>query len=210
MTPLASHILRGTLGLVAAPALLVAAACTGPPGIGGPCQAFNSGSDPCKQQLYFPSGLTRDPDVPVLYVSNGNSDLRYSGGTLATVDAAFFQCALDYVRRGYVPPTGADPCVAYADHLKLDPADLAKALVTTRPARQATSCGAGLAAAVDPSGNSYCCPTGMVVGATRVGGVDVCSRCRTDYDFDPARDGELAGAEKLGIQPKTVWKTRVT
>lgn len=33
------------------------------------------------------------------------------------------------------------------------------------------------------------------------------SRCIADYDFDPARDGELAAAEKLGLQPKTVWKT---
>jgi hypothetical protein len=35
----------------------------------------------------------------------------------------------------------------------------------------------------------------------------LCSRCIADYGFDPARDGELFGAEKLGIQPKAVWKT---
>jgi hypothetical protein len=35
----------------------------------------------------------------------------------------------------------------------------------------------------------------------------LCSRCVADYGFDPARDGELVGAEKLGIQPKAVWKT---
>jgi hypothetical protein len=35
----------------------------------------------------------------------------------------------------------------------------------------------------------------------------LCSRCIADYGFDPARDGELVGAEKLGIQPKAVWKT---
>ncbi len=33
------------------------------------------------------------------------------------------------------------------------------------------------------------------------------TRCIADYGFDPARDGELVGAEKLGIQPKPVWKT---
>jgi hypothetical protein len=35
----------------------------------------------------------------------------------------------------------------------------------------------------------------------------LCSRCVSDYGFDPARDGELVGAEKLGLQPKAVWKT---
>lgn len=35
----------------------------------------------------------------------------------------------------------------------------------------------------------------------------LCSRCFADYGFDPARDGELVGAEKLGLQPKPVWKT---
>ena len=30
----------------------------------------------------------------------------------------------------------------------------------------------------------------------------LCSRCIADYGFDPARDGELVGAEKLGTQPK--------
>jgi hypothetical protein len=35
----------------------------------------------------------------------------------------------------------------------------------------------------------------------------LCSRCLADYGFDPARDGELVGAEKLGTQPKAVWKT---
>ncbi len=35
----------------------------------------------------------------------------------------------------------------------------------------------------------------------------LCSRCIADYGFDPARDGELVGAEKLGMQPKAVWKT---
>ncbi|HEV3255328.1 MAG TPA: BREX-1 system phosphatase PglZ type B [Gemmataceae bacterium] len=34
----------------------------------------------------------------------------------------------------------------------------------------------------------------------------LCSRCIADYGFDPARDGELAGAERLGLQKKTSWK----
>jgi hypothetical protein len=35
----------------------------------------------------------------------------------------------------------------------------------------------------------------------------LCSRCRKDYDFDAERDGELAGAERLGMQDKASWKT---
>jgi hypothetical protein len=35
----------------------------------------------------------------------------------------------------------------------------------------------------------------------------LCSRCVADYGLDPVRDGELAGAEKLGTQPKSAWKT---
>jgi len=35
----------------------------------------------------------------------------------------------------------------------------------------------------------------------------LCSRCIADYGFDPARDGELAGAERLGLQEKQIWKT---
>jgi hypothetical protein len=35
----------------------------------------------------------------------------------------------------------------------------------------------------------------------------LCSRCQADYGFDPARDGELAGAEKLGLHERAVWKT---
>src|SRR5262249_4005072 len=33
------------------------------------------------------------------------------------------------------------------------------------------------------------------------------SRCIADYGFDPAGDGALGGAEKLGLQDKPIWKT---
>jgi hypothetical protein len=33
-----------------------------------------------------------------------------------------------------------------------------------------------------------------------------CSRCKTDYGFDPEKDGELAAAEKLGLQADDGWK----
>jgi len=35
----------------------------------------------------------------------------------------------------------------------------------------------------------------------------LCSRCKKEYGFDPVSDGELVGAELLGLQGKTAWKT---
>jgi hypothetical protein len=35
----------------------------------------------------------------------------------------------------------------------------------------------------------------------------LCSRCRSDYGFDPVKDGELVGAERLGLQAKPAWQT---
>jgi hypothetical protein len=35
----------------------------------------------------------------------------------------------------------------------------------------------------------------------------LCSRCKSDYGFDPIRDGELVGAERLGRQEKPAWRT---
>jgi hypothetical protein len=35
----------------------------------------------------------------------------------------------------------------------------------------------------------------------------LCSRCRSDYGFDPVEDGALVGAERLGLQAKPAWQT---
>jgi hypothetical protein len=35
----------------------------------------------------------------------------------------------------------------------------------------------------------------------------LCSRCKSDYGFDPVKDGELVGAERLGSQAKPAWQT---
>jgi hypothetical protein len=35
----------------------------------------------------------------------------------------------------------------------------------------------------------------------------LCSRCKSDYGFDPVKDGELVGAERLGSQAKAAWQT---
>ena len=35
----------------------------------------------------------------------------------------------------------------------------------------------------------------------------LCSRCKSDYGFDPVNDGALIGAERLGSQAKPAWQT---
>jgi hypothetical protein len=35
----------------------------------------------------------------------------------------------------------------------------------------------------------------------------LCSRCKSDYGFDPVKDGELVGAERLGSHAKPAWQT---
>jgi hypothetical protein len=58
------------------------------------------GTDPPKQQLYFPAGIVFDtqPDSMYAYVSNGNADLRYGGGTVQMIDATRFECAIAKLR----------------------------------------------------------------------------------------------------------------
>ncbi len=53
------------------------------------------GTEPRKDELYFPTGLEKDPTEPFLYVSNGNSDLKFGGGTVQLVDTKRFFTALD-------------------------------------------------------------------------------------------------------------------
>lgn len=59
------------------------------------------GTDPDPSQLYFPAGIAIDPQPqnPYLFVSNHNTDLRYSGGTVMMLDRHRFHCALDVVRQ---------------------------------------------------------------------------------------------------------------
>jgi hypothetical protein len=80
---------------------LLAASCAPPSGITGPCTPFQAGESPCRQQLYFPTGVAIDPDGDVLYVTNGNADLRYSGGSMMALDLRRFDCAIEYARQGF-------------------------------------------------------------------------------------------------------------
>jgi hypothetical protein len=71
------------------------------------------GTEPSATALYFPAGLAHDPVEPILYVSNGNSDLRFSGGTVQMVDLARHACAERAFRLAQgetVAPLPADIC----------------------------------------------------------------------------------------------------
>jgi hypothetical protein len=92
--------------LLALTLTLAAAGCT-PPGSPGPCAPFRTDSnadEPCREQLYFPSGIAMDPDGDVLYATSYNADLRYSGGVVHSLDVVHFECVLDFARTGKVAP----------------------------------------------------------------------------------------------------------
>jgi hypothetical protein len=87
------------------PLLALAAGCTASLNVGGPCKDFDTGEEPCRQQLYFPTGVAVDPDADsnVIYVTSSNADLRYSGGTVAAIDLKRFECALGWAHAGKLP-----------------------------------------------------------------------------------------------------------
>jgi len=45
-----------------------------------------AGLTPPKSRLFFPTGLALTPDGRYLFVTNGNSDLKYNGGSIVVVD----------------------------------------------------------------------------------------------------------------------------
>ena len=51
-------------------------------------------TDPQSDQLYFPAGIAMDPGGQYVYVSNGNADLRYGGGTVMMIDMFSFECTV--------------------------------------------------------------------------------------------------------------------
>jgi hypothetical protein len=58
------------------------------------------GTEPLSNQFYFPSGAIVDPGNKYLYVSNGNADLNYGGGTVQIVDLDRFDAAVAQFRAG--------------------------------------------------------------------------------------------------------------
>ncbi len=64
-------------------------------------------TDPGSDQLYFPAGIVMDPAGQYLYVSNGNADLRFGGGTVMIVDMLSFECTVAQYRHDF-PLVDAD------------------------------------------------------------------------------------------------------
>jgi DNA-binding beta-propeller fold protein YncE len=58
------------------------------------------GTDPQAAQFYFPAGIAKDPELPYLYITNANSDLKYGGGTVQVADLSRFACAVERFRNG--------------------------------------------------------------------------------------------------------------
>ncbi len=57
------------------------------------------GLDPPPDRFFFPTGLALSPDGRYLFVSNGNSDLKYNGGTMTVVDMGEAIARLDTLWR---------------------------------------------------------------------------------------------------------------
>jgi hypothetical protein len=67
------------------------------------CTASEFGLDPPADELFYPTGLALDPREDVLYVTNGNADLRYNGGTLMALNLSRLREDLAVMRSGVVP-----------------------------------------------------------------------------------------------------------
>ena len=111
-------MLRASLALV--PFVSAFSACTQSSDIGGPCSRFGTKGEICSKQLYYPSGVTFDPeDRRTLYVANANADLRYSSGSVLSIDAELFDCAIEFAIEGYPAAGGGGPvCAAHFDELR--------------------------------------------------------------------------------------------
>ncbi len=69
------------------------------------CNLNDQGRDPPRDQLFFPADLAVDPSGRFAFVTNANTDLRYNGGTIATVDLQKARDLIDALRAGGdVPP----------------------------------------------------------------------------------------------------------
>lgn len=52
------------------------------------CDVSDDGRPPPDDSLFFPTGVVADPSGNLLYVTNGNTDLRFNGGSLVAIDFA--------------------------------------------------------------------------------------------------------------------------
>jgi YVTN family beta-propeller protein len=63
------------------------------------CSFGQNGVDPPTDRIFLPAGIVVDPDYPILYVVNSNSDLRFNAGTVVAVDLAKAASTRDQITR---------------------------------------------------------------------------------------------------------------
>jgi DNA-binding beta-propeller fold protein YncE len=73
---------RPSKGAVLLRASLVSLACSA----GAACTASATEVEPPPKQFFFPTAAAVAPDDSVLFVTNGNSELRYDSGTVSVID----------------------------------------------------------------------------------------------------------------------------
>lgn len=87
--PPTAALARSLTAVFATTALVALSACTQRLPLAPGCRGTLSGAsspEPPSHCFYFPSGLALDPFGDLLYVTNPNADLSFSGGSLVTVD----------------------------------------------------------------------------------------------------------------------------
>lgn len=73
-------------------------------GLLGACNLNDHGKDPPRDRLFFPADLAIDPTGRFAFVTNANTDLRYNGGTITTVDLQVARDRIDLIKQtGEVP-----------------------------------------------------------------------------------------------------------
>jgi len=68
------------------------------------CQASQVGVEPPADEVFFPTGLAVDQKGDILFVTNGNADLRYNGGTLLALDIRRLREDIESFRTSGVVP----------------------------------------------------------------------------------------------------------
>ncbi|MGE5184526.1 MAG: YncE family protein [Acidobacteriota bacterium] len=96
------------------------------------CTASASEVEPPQDQLFFPTGMGISPDDSVLFVANGNSELRYDSGSIAVIDLA----SVDQTIAAWTASqTAADGCTPATDHRETLVCDEAPYIVSGAGAR---------------------------------------------------------------------------
>ncbi|MBA2539587.1 MAG: hypothetical protein H0V17_08130 [Deltaproteobacteria bacterium] len=73
------------------------------------CTASAEEVRPPVDEIFFPTGLAIAPDESVLFLANGNSELRYDSGSISVIDLALVDSiANDWIATGAVP-AGCEP-----------------------------------------------------------------------------------------------------